>query len=94
MEEGRIAGIVGPASAVVAVSLFLWQASLADGWLEATPGAASPFFWAGFGAWIAFAAAAVRGKQLWWAIAGAPFALYPVVMFALLLAECAAGNCL
>jgi hypothetical protein len=84
----------GPVAATLAVSLFLWQATRPDGWLEAAFGALALLFWTGIGFWLLAGIFALRERQHWWVIVTAPFALYPVAMAALLYVACLQGNCI
>lgn len=88
----RPKGFFGAGAAILAVGIFLWQAT--DGWFEVAFGELALLFWAGIALWLVASALAVRARQHWWVITTAPFALYPLAAVALLIAACSQGNCL
>jgi hypothetical protein len=93
-EKFQISAYFGHLSAILAVGIFLWQATLDGGWLRATFGGPSTFFWLLIGIWLTLSIMAMRRRQHWWVIFTAPFAIYPVFMAALLFAACTQGNCI
>ena len=95
-EEGtfRVSDYLGQLSAILAVGIFLWQAGLDDGWLEAAFGRPATFFWLLIAVWFTVSILAIRRRQHWWVIPTAPFAIYPVFMAGILTTACMQGNCL
>ena len=85
---------LGLASVTIAASLFLGQAMVDGGWLEAFFGRLAVLFWAGEAVWLVVTILAVRKRRAWWALLASPLALYPLVMAGALLAACSQGNCL
>ena len=78
---------------IIPVAFLIVPHFLEGGWLEMAIGALAALFWAAVLVWITAVVISVRRKQ-WWALLGAPIALYPVLLSAALLYECARGNCL
>jgi len=90
----KVKDYFGMASAVLAVGLFLWQATRPGRWLEATYGDLAPVFWTLIAIWFGVSVLAIRNRQHWWVILTAPFACYPVVMAVGLALACRSGNCI
>jgi hypothetical protein len=90
----KVKDYFGMASAVLAVGLFLWQATRQGGWLEATYGGLASAFWALIAVWFGLTILAIRNRQHRWVIVTAPFACYPVVMALGLALACRSGNCI
>jgi hypothetical protein len=93
-ETHRLRDFLGHFSAILAVGIFLWQANLEDGWLEAAFGPPSTVFWLLIAAWLSVSILALRRRQHWWVVATAPFAIYPIFMAAILFGACVQGNCI
>jgi hypothetical protein len=91
---GRLSRFYGPVAALSAVAIVLMQITRPYGGTEAAFGSLAPLFWIAALVWLIAAGLAIRVRQHWWALASAPFVLYPVTMAGLLLAACLGGSCI
>lgn len=79
---------------MITIAVSLWSAAATYGWLELTVGPLWPIFWGLLLAWVACVTCVLRWRRRWWILITAPFVLHPVVLVAVLMFECARGNCL
>jgi hypothetical protein len=92
--QNDLRGIKAPLLAlIIPVAFLVGQSFFRHGWLDMALGQFAIIFWIAAIAWAAALLVSLRRKQ-WWALLSAPLALYPIVGVALLLYECAQGNCL
>ncbi len=92
--QDDLRGMKAPLMALLIPVAFLFgQLFFRYGWLEMALGQFALVFWILVVAWAAAVIVSVRRRQ-WWALLGAPVALYPGLGSALILISCAQGNCL
>ena len=91
--QDDLRGLKAPLLALaIPIAILIGQSFLTHGWFELAFGPLAYVFWSAIATWIVALVISLRRRQ-WWALLGAPFALYPVAMSALILVACFQGNC-